>query len=79
MTTYQELIFFHFVIYEWNKLDFNIRNIKTLSFRQIFVKFCQASAKRIFNIHNPVSLNFFTRLKVLVTLTVIDLQELGLS
>ena len=49
--------FFPSTISEWNKLDLNIRQSKTLlTFRNALIKTGRPIPKRIYNKHNPVGL-----------------------
>ena len=48
---------------EWNKLDIQIRRSESfLSFKDSFRKVGRATAKPIYNIHNPSDLKFLTKL-----------------
>ena len=55
--------YFPYTILEWNKLDIQIRKSESfLSFKDSFLKVGRATAKPIYNIHNPTDLKFLTRL-----------------
>ena len=56
--------FFPSAISEWNKLDFNIRNSKSLNtFKRKLLNFIPPYANNIFDIHNPTGIKFLTRLR----------------
>ena len=55
--------YFPYTILEWNKLDIQIRRSESfLSFKDSFRKVGRATAKPIYNIHNPSDLKFLARL-----------------
>ena len=57
--------FFPYTILEWNKLDKNIQQSKTLkSFRNSLLKIGRPAPKPVYNIHNPTGLKLLTRLKL---------------
>ena len=57
--------YFPYTILEWNKLDVQIRRSKSfLSFKNSLLKIGQPTAKATCNIHNPIGLKFFARLKL---------------
>ena len=57
--------FFPSVISEWNKLDFETRNLKSLIlFKSRILKFIRPTANSVFNCHNPKGLKFLTRIRL---------------
>ena len=56
--------YFPSTIFEWNKLDSNIRNSETLNtFRSNIPKFIRPTANSIFDCHNPIWVKLLTRLR----------------
>ena len=56
--------YFPSTIFEWNKLDSNIRNSETLNtFRSNIPKFIRPTANSIFDCHNPIGVKLLTRLR----------------
>ena len=52
-------------VIEWNKLDNNIRNSKSVSvFKKQILKFIRPSPNSTFNVHNPHGIKLLTRLRV---------------
>ena len=50
------------MVIEWNKLDLNIPNSKSLSiFKKTFLNFIRPSASTVFNCHNPKGVKLLTR------------------
>ena len=50
---------------EWNKLDVTLRKSEFLPyFRNALLKVGRPTTKRIYNIHNPISLKLLTRLRL---------------
>ena len=60
--------FFPSAISEWNKLDLNIRNSANLiAFKKKLLNFIRPCANSIFDIHNPLRIKLFTRLRLGLT------------
>ena len=56
--------YFPYTIFEWNKLDMQIRRSPSFFCP---LKIVRPTAKATFNIHNPIVLKFLTRLKLVLT------------
>ena len=57
--------FFPSTVIEWNKLDNNIRNSKSVStFNKQILKFIRPGPNSTFNVHNPHGIKRLTRLRV---------------
>ena len=57
--------YFPYTILEWNKLDIQIRGSESfLSFKNSLLKIGQPTAKPTYNIQNPISWKFLTRLRL---------------
>ena len=57
--------FFRYTIVEWNKLDINLRNIKSFQiFRNLLLKIGRPIQNSIFNVHDPVGIKYLTRLRL---------------
>ena len=57
--------FFPSAVVEWNKLDLNIRNSKSLNiFKKILLNFIHPSGSTVFNCHNPRGVKLLTRLRL---------------
>ena len=57
--------FFPYTILEWNKLDKNIQQSKTIkSFRNFLLKIGRLTPKPVYNIHNPTGLKLLTMLRL---------------
>ena len=57
--------FFPYTILEWNKLDKNIQQSKTIkAFRNCLLKIGRPTAKPVYNIHNLTGLKLLTRLRL---------------
>ena len=57
-------LFWKFQVIEWNRVDENIRNSKSLNiFKKSFLKFIRSSGSTVFNCHNPKGIYIFTWLK----------------
>ena len=57
--------FFPYPIIEWNKLDINLRNAKSiLIFRNSLLKIGRSMENSIYNIHDPVGVKYLTRLRL---------------
>ncbi len=64
-TAYYGNSFFPYSIDQWNKLDPEIRNIKTISsFKNALLKFIRPSPSQIYNINDFVGLKLLTRLRL---------------
>ena len=60
-----QIFLFLITILEWIKLDMEIRRPDSfLSFKNSLLKIDQLAAKPTYNIHNPISLKFCTRLRL---------------
>ena len=57
--------FFPYTILEWNKLDINLRNVKSFQlFRNSLLKIGRPIQNSIFNVHDPVGIKYLTRLRL---------------
>ena len=57
--------FFPSTVIEWNKLDNNIRNLKSVNaFKNQILKLIRPSPNSTFNVHNPHEIKLLTRLRV---------------
>ena len=57
--------FFPYTIIEWNKLDINLRNVKSFQiFRNSLLKIRRPIQNSIFNVHDPVGIKYLTRLRL---------------
>ena len=57
--------FFPYTIVEWNKLDINLRNVKSFQiFRNSLLKIARLMQNSIFNVHDPVGIKYLTRLRL---------------
>ena len=53
-------------ILEWNKLDKNIQQSKSIkSFRNFLLKTGRPTQKTVYNIHNPTGLKLLTKLRLI--------------
>ena len=60
--------FFPYSIIEWNKLDINLCNAKSiLIFRNSLLKIERQMQNSIYNIHGPVDIKYLTRLRLGLT------------
>ena len=56
--------FFPYTILEWNNLDKNILQSKTIYFSDSLLKIGRPTPKPFYNMHNPNGLKLLTRLKL---------------
>ena len=50
---------------KWNKLDVTVKRLESLqSFKSFLLKLDRPTAKPTYNIHNPIGLKLFTRLRL---------------
>ena len=62
---FSKIIFFHFAIIQWNKLDPNLRNSKGISvFKKKILNFIRPSPNSVFDIRNPKGIKLITRLRL---------------
>ena len=63
--TFSRIFFFRSVIIEWNNLDPNLRNSKSISvFKEKILNFIRPSSNYFFDIHNPKAIKLITRLRL---------------
>ena len=63
--TFSKILFFSSVIIEWNNLDPNLRNSRSISvFKEKILNFIRPSPNSVFDIHNPKGIKLITRLRL---------------
>ena len=63
--TFSNILFFPSAIIEWNNLDPNLRNSKSISvFKEKILNFIRPSPNSFFDIHNPKGIKLITRLRL---------------
>ena len=63
--TFSNILFFPSAIIEWNNLDPNLRNSKSISvFKEKILNFIRPSPNSFFDIHNPKGIKLVARLRL---------------